>query len=177
MTPRLVPMPPATIVPMTPTISETRAPCSRRLNMSRPWKSVPSRAAGLAPSTQNGGSKILAPGIGSVGSYGAMIPAKPATRKNGIRIASGRTGSCSAKRSQRRLRPARAGALPAKSERVCSETNAMKHLSGEANAGVDIGVQDVDHQIDQHDHHAGQHHDSLHEGEIALEDALVEQPA
>ena len=66
--PSIVPMPPATIVPVTPTISETRAPKIKRLNTSRPWKSVPSRACGLAPAIQKGGSNILAPGIGSVGS-------------------------------------------------------------------------------------------------------------
>ena len=70
--PSMVPMPPATMVPMTPTSSETRAPKISRLSTSRPWKSVPSKARVLPPVDQNGGSKIFAPGIGSVGSYGAI---------------------------------------------------------------------------------------------------------
>ena len=41
----MVPMLPATIVPITPTISDTRAPKISRLSTSRPWKSVPSSAA------------------------------------------------------------------------------------------------------------------------------------
>ena len=59
---------PATMVPVTPTISDTRAPKINRLNTSRLWKSVPRSACALPPSIQKGGSKIFAPGIGSVGS-------------------------------------------------------------------------------------------------------------
>jgi hypothetical protein len=46
----------------------------------------------LPPRAQNGGSKIFAPGMGSVGSYGAMKLAKTAMNTNGIKIASGSTG-------------------------------------------------------------------------------------
>src|SRR5205823_5614648 len=43
--------------------------------------------------------------------------------------------------------------------------------------GIDVGVEDVDRQVDQDDHDAGLHHDALHQREVALEDALVEEPA
>src|ERR1700720_2735770 len=61
---------PATMVPVTPTISDTRAPKISRLKTSRDWKSVPRSACALPPCIQNGGSKIFAPGIGSVGGGG-----------------------------------------------------------------------------------------------------------
>ena len=110
---------------MTPTISDTRAPKISRESTSRPWKSVPSRAVGLAPSAQKGGAKILAPGIGSVGSNGAIALANTATSTNGTRIASGTTGNCPAKRSQRRRRPAQPGEAAASAARVCSVTYAI----------------------------------------------------
>src|SRR5271166_1552133 len=53
----------------------------------------------------------------------------------------------------------------------------MAHLLGEANTRIDVSVKDVDDQIDHHDHDPGLHDDPLHEWEIALEDALVEQAA
>ena len=61
-------MTPATITAVKPTTIKTRAPKMSRESTSRPRWSVPSSASGLAPGIQKGGSKILAPGIGSVGS-------------------------------------------------------------------------------------------------------------
>src|SRR5712692_11947620 len=51
----------------------------------------------------------------------------------------------------------------------------MASLSGQPDAWVDVGVKDVDQQVHEHDHDAGEHDNALHEGEIALEDALVQQ--
>src|SRR5436190_2190677 len=51
------------------------------------------------------------------------------------------------------------------------------YLPGQADAGVDVGVEDVDRQVDDHDHDAGLHHNALYQREIALEDTLVEEPA
>src|SRR5690348_16200769 len=42
---------------------------------------------------------------------------------------------------------------------------------------IDVGVEDVDNQIDQHEHDPGFHDDALHKREVALENALVEQPS
>ena len=98
--PSVVPMLPATMVPITPTMSDTRAPKISRLSTSRLWKSVPSKACMLPPADQNGGSKIFAPGIGSVGSYGAMTLANTAISTNGTRIASGSTGRSRPMRSR-----------------------------------------------------------------------------
>jgi hypothetical protein len=47
----------------------------------------------------------------------------------------------------------------------------------QANAGIDQGVEDVDQQVDQHDHGAADDDDALDDREIAEGDALVEQPA
>src|ERR1051326_5879773 len=53
----------------------------------------------------------------------------------------------------------------------------MLHLSGQANAEVDIGVEDVDQEVDDDDHHPGFHDDAPHQREIALEDPLVQEPS
>src|SRR5437667_10933913 len=53
----------------------------------------------------------------------------------------------------------------------------MAHLFGETDAGIDIRVENIDHEVDDHDHDPGLYHDPLHEGKITLEDAFVEQPA
>src|SRR5262249_62262104 len=91
-----------------------------------------------------------------------------------MRIASGNTGNSRAKRTERRARPA---GVPGKRAVARSVTYAMQHLCGQADAGVDIGVENVDRQVDHDDHDPRLHDDALHEREIALEDALVEQPA
>ncbi len=91
--PIAVPMPPATRVPISPTISDTRAPWISRLRMSRPWKSVPSGVATLPPSIQNGGANISAPFTGSVGSYGAMRSARSATRIRPPRMTTAASGA------------------------------------------------------------------------------------
>ena len=51
--------------------------------------------------------------------------------------------------------------------------NAILHLFGQLDAGVDIGVEDVDHQIDDDDHDPDFHDHPLHEREVALKDASV----
>src|SRR5258705_12880731 len=52
----------------------------------------------------------------------------------------------------------------------------MASLSGQPDAWVDVGVEDVDQKVHEYDHDASEHNDALYEREIALEDALVEQP-
>src|SRR5262249_19640600 len=174
--PSVVPMLPATIVPVTPTMSDTRAPKNSRLSTSRPWKSGPSSAAGLAPAFQKGGARIWARGIGWVGSWGAIRSANPATSRRERRIVSGSSGHCRARASHSRRSATPAGAA-ARAARNCSVTNAMRHLFGQADTRVDVAVEDVDQQVDDDDHDAGLHHDALHEREVALKNALVQQPA
>src|SRR6266545_2744737 len=95
--PIAVPMLPATSVPISPTISDTRAPWIKRLRMSRPWKSVPSSVIARPPSIQNGGSNTFAPCTGSVGSCGAMRSAKIATSTRPPRMTmAARGASCTA---------------------------------------------------------------------------------
>ena len=80
-------MPAATRVPTSPTMMETRLPCTRRLSTSRPWKSVPRMAVELPPSNHMGGAKNAGstPSTGSVGSWGAMMSAKMATTPRSVR--------------------------------------------------------------------------------------------
>src|SRR5271168_3920344 len=119
------------------------------------------------PGAQNGGSKIFAPGIGSVGSYGAMTLANKAISTNGTRIASGSSGQSRPMRS--RFSPA---LIVRTAERVgwrvvMDMLPSREMLPGEPDARIDVGVQHVDDQVDQHDHHPRQHHDALHQREIA----------
>src|SRR5260370_13587925 len=104
-----------------------------------------------------------------------MALANAAITTNGTRIASGKTGSSRASRSHRRPPPA--ARVPARTTSLCSVTKAITYLPGQPEAGVDIGVEDVDDQVDHHDHNAGLHDDSLHEREVALKNALVQEPA
>src|ERR1051326_7154693 len=48
-------------------------------------------------------------------------------------------------------------------------------LPGQANARVDIGVQDVDDQVDHDDHDPRLHHHALHQREVTLENSLLTQ--
>src|SRR5712692_3297376 len=171
--PIAVPMLPATSVPISPTISDTRAPWIRRLRMSRPWKSVPSGVVQLPPSIQNGGSNTFAPFTGSVGSCGAMRSAKIATSIRPPRMTTGTSGaSRAALMTAPSLLPARPRAPAVRVAIV-----AIAHLPREPDSRVDEGVEDVHDQVDHDDHDAGHDHDALHEREVALEDALVEQAA
>src|SRR3974377_542531 len=96
---------------------------------------------------------------------------------NGTRIASGSTGNCRARLVQPRGTFVNSLATIGTGEaRVSSMVETMAHLLGQANAWIDVGVKEVDDQIDQDDHHSGLHNYPLHEGKVALEDALVEQP-
>src|SRR5215813_3143 len=101
-----------------------------------------------------------------------MKSAKNAIRTNGTRIAIGSSGNSRA--SFVHCRPTLANSRGAT---VCSMVETMVHLLGQANAGVDIRIENVDDEIDDYDHDPGFHDDALHEREIALKDALVEQSA
>src|ERR1041384_7031535 len=54
---------------------------------------------------------------------------------------------------------------------------AIVHLPREPDSRIDEGVEDIHDQVDPDDHEAGHDHHALHEREVALEDALVEQAA
>src|SRR5438093_10698428 len=171
--PSAVPRLPATSVPISPTISDTRAPWIRRLRMSRPRKSVPSGVIELPPSIHRGGSNTLAPFTGSVGSWGAMRSAKIATSTRPPRMTTASTGASAAALTAVPSRPAAGGRGSGRSPaRV-----AIVSLPRQPDPGIDQGVEDVHDQVDADDHEAGHDHDALHEREVALEDALVEQAA
>src|SRR2546425_5570635 len=171
--PIAVPIPPATSVPISPTISDTRVPWMRRLRTSRLWKSVPSNVVVRPPSIQKGGSKTFAPFTGSVGSCGAMRSAKIATSIRPPRMTTGTSGaSRAALMTAPSLLPARPRATAVRVVIV-----AIDHLPREPDSRVDEGVEDVHDQVDHDDHEAGHDHDALHERKVPLEDALVEQAA
>src|SRR5258708_183194 len=96
-------------------------------------------------------------------------------KMNGTRMASGSTGNCCARLPQRRGTLLNSGGTTVAAEaRVSSMRETMAHLSGQAYAWIDVSVEEVDDQIDQHDHDPGLHDDALHKRKIALEDPLVE---
>src|SRR6266508_228706 len=178
--PIAVPMLPATSVPISPTINDTRAPWIRRLRMSRPWKSVPSSVIARPPSIQNGGSNTCAPCTGSVGSYGAMRSAKIATSMRPPRMTTAACGASRAALMTARSLPAaaRPGASRVSAGIVAIVTYLMSWFLGssrEPDSRVDEGVENVYDQVDPHDHEAGHDHDALHQREVPLEDTLVEE--
>jgi hypothetical protein len=71
MRPSAVPMIPPTKIATSETVSETRAPWIRRLRLSRPSLSVPSRLSVEPPTCQTGGRRRLASDP-LRGSYGAI---------------------------------------------------------------------------------------------------------
>src|SRR3989442_731355 len=159
--PIAVPIPPATSVPISPTISDTRVPWMRRLRTSRLWKSVPSNVVVRPPSIQNGGRNPFAPFTGSVGSCGAMRSAKIATSIRPPRMTTGTSG---ASRAALMAAPSLLPARPrARAVRVAIV--AIAHLPREPDSRVDEGVEDVHDQVDPDDHDAGHDHDALHERE------------
>src|SRR5207245_4987159 len=173
--PIAVPMLPATSVPISPTISDTRAPWIRRLRMSRPWKSVPSSVVARPPSIQNGGSNTFAPCTGSVGSCGAMRSAKIATSMRPPRMT---MAACGASRTVLITDLSLPAAVRSEASRVCAGIVAIVTYldsSREPDSRVDEGVENVYDQVDPHDHEAGHDHDALHQREVPLEDALVEE--
>src|SRR5215468_7919289 len=50
-------------------------------------------------------------------------------------------------------------------------------LSHQPDAGIDVSVEDVDQEIDEHNHDAGQYDNALHEWKIPLKDTLKQQSA
>src|SRR5262245_38609582 len=170
-------MVPATSVPIRPTISDTRAPKSRRLRMSRPRKSVPSGVDTLPPSIQNGGSNTLAPLTGSVGSYGAMRSAKSAASMRPPRMTIATSGPPRAALRNALSPAARPGASGLCVAIVAIVTYLVSRMPGssrEPDSRVDDRVEDVHDQVDPDDHEAGHDHHTLDQREVALEDALVE---
>src|SRR5215469_4565328 len=107
-----------------------------------------------------------------------MKSANSAMKTNGTKMANGSTGSCRARVLQWRGTLANSRETTGTGEaRVSSMVETMAHLSGQANAWIDVGVKEVDDQIDQHDHDPGLHYHPLHEWKVALEDPFVEKPA
>src|SRR6185437_7065040 len=102
-----------------------------------------------------------------------MAPANTAISTKGTRIASGSTGTSRPMRKRFSPPPSTLTRGFVGWRRVVD----MGTLSGEPDAWIDIGVEDVDEEIDQHDHDPGFHHDALHKREVTLEDSLVQQPA
>src|SRR5213592_4101758 len=149
--------------------------------MSRPWKSVPSGVAALPPSIQNGGAKMPAPLTGNVGSYGAMRSAKTATRIRPPRMTTAGSGASRAALMTALSLPSdcsrASGVCPAMVAIVTYLVSRVLGSPREPDSWVDEGVEDVHDQVDRDDHEAGHDHDALHEREVPLEDALVEQAA
>src|SRR5262249_24077696 len=68
-------------------------------------------------------------------------------------------------------------AVPAGATAVGVVMVAIVRLPREPDSRIDEGVEDVHDQVDPDDHEAGHDHHALHQREVALEDALVEQAA
>src|SRR5262245_51953982 len=150
--------------------------------MSRPWKSVPSGVARLPPSIQNGGLNISASLTGSVGSYGAMRSASRATRTSPPRMTSGVSGASRAALTSAASLPGlvRPTASRGSAGMVAIAIYLVSPRLGsprEPDARVDERIENVHDEIDRDDHEASHDHHALYQREVALEDALVQEPA
>src|SRR5216683_5785731 len=164
--PSVVPMAPATMTARKPTTMDTRAPKISRESTSRPTWSVPSRWARLPPSTQAGGLNRSV-SVPTSGSEGASTSAKIAVRIRMPRMAIGSTGRLPDLSPDQRPGRGRTSACIAGRAR----------LSLIAYPRIDDGVEHVDHQVDDHDHHAAEQHGGLDHGEVAESYPFIEKPA
>src|SRR5881628_2169058 len=163
--PSAVPITPAKITAVKPTIIDTRVPKISRESTSRPMWSVPSQCSALPPATQAGGLKRWESEPTS-GLCGAMNSANTAVNTSTSRIRIGNVGKPSVRKAARR----EANGSPAAGLGAAV-------LTLIANPRVDDAVEDVDHQADDDDHRAIHQDRGLHHGKVAEGDALVDQPA
>src|SRR5262245_18763768 len=157
--PSPVPITPATMTAVKPTIMDTRAPKISRESTSRPRWSVPSRCAALPPACQAGGRK-RSPSTPISGSHGAMTLAKIAARATVARISVGMTGND----SERNAASRQASVRPA--DRLMSMTRLIVSPSLVADSRVDGGVEHVDDQVDDDDHGPAQHDGAVDHGQV-----------
>src|SRR5262245_54305140 len=141
------PTPPPTVRARAATIRLIRAPWIRRLRMSRPKASVPRMYFMLPPSSQNGGSS-LSPSVCSMGECGASSGAKMAMKSIVAITSTGIQGT---------LR------IPSRSR--------------EPDARIDIGIENVDHEVDGQDQDGLQHYDRLQERKVAVDHCLIGEAA
>src|SRR5215510_119071 len=127
--------------------------------------SVPSRCSVLPPVIQAGGRK-RSDSVPTSGLWGATNSAKIARKASTTRIRIGITGRPSTRKAARR----QATVSPA----ARLGAGALTLI---ADPRVDVGVEDVDDDVDDDDHGAAQHDRGLHHREVAERDALVEQAA
>src|SRR2546422_5466113 len=122
-----------------------------------------------------GATTTFAPCTGSIGSCGAMRSAKIATSMRPPRMT---MAACGAPRTVLITDLSLPAAVRSEASRVCAGIVAIVtslDSSREPDSRVDEGVENVYDQVDPHNHDAGHDHDTLHEREVALEDALVEE--
>src|SRR5689334_14241024 len=151
---------------------ETRAPYMIRVRMSRPMSSVPSQWAALGPA--------LISGKFWVGEYGARTGAKIATTITRPTNASAATATLfDQNRDQNRrvlLTSSSSGAtyspIGTGSPPSGGGIAVMDARSRELHLGVEVGVADVDDEVDEHEDHGGHENDTLDDGQVLRADGL-----
>src|SRR6266536_2322207 len=137
-----------------PTVSEVRAPNTRRASMSRPSPSVPSQCCASGGMRRASMSISLGLGIG---------------KKSADAAATTTTQIQAAAAQNTRLRRRRRRGATATSTAVSS--TAM------ANPRVEHGVKHVDREIEQHEADGDEQHHALQDDEVARIDRADQQPA
>src|SRR5262245_34715214 len=164
------PTPPPARSAAAATIRLTRAPWISRLKTSRPSTSVPSRYLALPPSCHAGGESLSGSDC-SVGEWGAMSGARSATSTSTTMIKNETHGRRARALSGRDSVEA-SGAAP-KLAPIGSLTRA---ISGEPDPRVEVGIEDVQAQVDaEHDDGLQQEH-RLEQRVVAEDDRLVGKP-
>src|SRR3990170_5720912 len=154
-----VPAATAVITERKATSSETREPTRTRLNTSRPNSSVPKRYR------PPGGASASCGAIART-SCGAMTGASAATSTLPVMMT--RPMGATLLRRKRRAHHRQ----PTRTRRA-SAAGAL----AVADAWVDPGIEEIHHQIGDHEQERHHQHHALHHGIVALEDRLQHQPA
>src|SRR5215467_5731009 len=132
---------------MSPTVSESLAPCSARLATSRPYWSLPRTKRAPGGWSDSRGAVLI-------GSRGLSHGAAAAIEASKDRITRPRTAPrC---RVRRRSAPGRLA---------------------ESDSGIDVGIGDVDQHVDQHVGRGDEQHGALHERKGLGEDAADDEAA
>src|SRR5262245_2954675 len=164
------PTPPPARSAAAATIRLTRAPWISRLKTSRPSTSVPSRYLVLPPSCHAGGESLSGSDC-SVGEWGAMSGASSATSTSTTMMKNEPHGSRARALSGRDSVEV-SGAAP----NPASIGSSTRAISGEPDARVEVGVEDVHAQVDaEHDDGLQQDH-GLEQRVVPEDDGLVGEP-
>src|SRR5262245_34147313 len=142
------------------TVSEMRAPCTKRESMSRPRRSVPNQCSKLGGARRASMSMSVGLGSGRRSAAPAAMTIKPIQ------------ASASQNSQPTAGTPAHASATRARS--VLGAAISLRRMT---DPGIEDGVEHVDQEIDDHEARSHEQHDALQDHKIARVDRGEQEPA